>query len=63
VRRLDLALFEILNGRGTRYDPDVVDACLDLCEQDRLPLNHPNGPSKLEGIGVDVLEVRRTLIS
>jgi len=31
ARSLDQALEEIRNGRGTRYDPDVVDVCLHLC--------------------------------
>ncbi len=45
---LDLALAEIRDGRGTRYDPAVVDACLQLCAEGRLPLNqaeHEIGPS------------------
>jgi HD-GYP domain-containing protein (c-di-GMP phosphodiesterase class II) len=31
--RLDTALGEISQGRGVRYDPDVVDACLLLFER------------------------------
>jgi putative nucleotidyltransferase with HDIG domain len=30
VRSLDMALAELAEGRGTRFDADVVDACLDL---------------------------------
>ena len=39
ARGLDAALAEIQSGRGTRYDPDVVDACVHLSEQGRLPLD------------------------
>ncbi len=42
ARGLDLALAEIRDGRGTRYDTAVVDACLHLCEQGRLPLSQPD---------------------
>jgi PAS domain S-box-containing protein len=41
ARGLDLALAEIRDGRGIRYDTAVVDACLHLCEQGRLPLDQP----------------------
>jgi PAS domain S-box-containing protein len=41
ARGLDLALAEIRDGRGTLYDPAVVDACLHVCEQGRLPLDQP----------------------
>jgi PAS domain S-box-containing protein len=41
ARGLGPAVAEIRDGRGTRYDTEVVDACLHLCEQGRLPLNQP----------------------
>jgi len=31
---LDAALNEIRDGRGTAYDPTVVDACIELFDQD-----------------------------
>jgi PAS domain S-box-containing protein len=43
ARGLDVALDEIRDGRGIRYDPAVVDACLRLCQQGRLPLDQPEG--------------------
>jgi len=41
ARGLEAALAEIRAGRGIRYDPDVVDACVHLSEQGRLPLDQP----------------------
>ena len=41
ARGLQAALAEIHAGRGTRYDPDVVDACVHLSGQGRLPLDEP----------------------
>ena len=41
ARGLGPAVAELRDGRGTRYDTEVVDACLHLCEQGRLPLNQP----------------------
>ncbi len=38
---LALALAEIRDGRGSRYAPDVVDACLHLSAEGRLPINQP----------------------
>ncbi len=42
ARGITAALDEIKNGRGTRYDPEVVDACLHLCERGRLPVFQPD---------------------
>jgi len=41
---LDAALAEIQAGRGTRYDADVVDACVRLADRGQLPLGHPRHP-------------------
>jgi len=43
ARGLEVALAEIQAGRGTRYDADVVDACVYLSEQGLLPLDEPQG--------------------
>ena len=43
ARGLDAALGEIKTGRGTRYDPEVVDACVRLAELGQLPLDQPQG--------------------
>jgi PAS domain S-box-containing protein len=43
ARGLEAALDEIRAGRGTRYDADVVDACVELAAQGRLPLDEPQG--------------------
>ncbi len=40
---VDAALDELRDGRGTRYDTTVVDACVRLGEQGRLPLDQPHG--------------------
>jgi len=42
---LAAALAEIRDGRGTRYDPAVVDVCLHLSAEGRLPLNQPKHPA------------------
>jgi HD-GYP domain-containing protein (c-di-GMP phosphodiesterase class II) len=43
ARGIDMALDEIRGGRGTRYDPEVVDACLRLSQEGGLPLDQPDG--------------------
>ncbi len=43
---LALALAEIRDGRGTRYAPAVVDACLQLSAEGRLPLDEPEHPKR-----------------
>jgi PAS domain S-box-containing protein len=41
ARGVAAALDDIKDGRGTRYDPQIVDACLRLFQQGRLPLHEP----------------------
>ncbi len=41
ARGLEAAVAEIQAGRGIRYDENVVDACVHLSEQGRLPLDQP----------------------
>ncbi len=37
---IDAAVAEIKRGRGTQYDPEVVDAALKLIKENKLPLTH-----------------------
>ncbi|MES2586859.1 MAG: HD domain-containing phosphohydrolase [Pseudomonadota bacterium] len=38
---IDVALAEIERGRGTKYDPKVVDACIELFTKDRYQIPAP----------------------
>lgn len=42
ARGIDFALAELRRGRATLYDPDAVDACIGLFEEDGFPWPPPN---------------------